>query len=262
MKSFAIRLVSGPVVMALLAGLGAACGYGVGFIAACVIVPIAAIVIGVGVAKVSDGWTAGFAVVLGILPGLGSAHAYNNIRELHTGELVRGVALADVPALRGKDRMTIRDAVARLDLQESRTRVSTWGSASTRQQITTTCSAYPLVPDGWTPADPVRVWRYTDDDHSGHAALTDEVFHPAAPGDLCRSAIDRVIERHGVRTADDAIYLEDMVSESADVRTNTLTGPFAVALVGGLWIVVVLYLGVREWFDDRRWRRNREKDSA
>jgi hypothetical protein len=261
MKGFVIRLLCGPALMALVGALGAPIGYYIGFIPACVILPIVAIAIGVVLAKTRlvDGMTAGFAAVLAVMPGIASAYGYHHVREIHTGDFVRQIALADVPTHRGTDRLTIRNGVGRVDLEESRSHTTTWGSASTRHSFTTTCTAYPIVPDGWTPADPVRVWRYTDDDHAIDRPLVEHVFHPEAPDELCRAAIDRVIARHDVRTADDPIYLEDMVSESADVTTIELSGPLALALLGGLWIVVVLYLGVRDGLSD--WRRRRRPRS-
>lgn len=252
MKALAINVLAGPVLMLLVCGVGMACGYYVGLIPACVVVVVVAIALGLRLARFAERVTAVLAVVLAALAGVAGAYGCHQLRELHTGAFARDVRLADLATLRGKDRLTLRDGLAREDLSETASETSRYGGPSDRQEITTSCRAYPIVPEGWTPAEPVPVWRFSDDDHGEPESLRARVFHPSEPDELCRKAIDRATAEDHLAVAPHPIYLEGMVSDSADAADNLWKGPFAVALLGGLWIMVALYTGARDALADRR----------
>jgi hypothetical protein len=233
------------------------CGYYFGFVAACIVVPIVVITLGVWLAKITAGSTAMLAVILGVLPGLVSAHGYRNIRELETGEFVLNVALAELPRFVDKDRLTLVGGIARGDLDEvSAHTIVSRGAPSERTRTTIYCEAFPIVPPAWTPSMPVQVWRFGETDPYQSHPLAGRVFRPSQPDELCRQAIDRAIAKFHLVTAPGAVYLEALVSESSDVGDNQLQGPFGVALLGGLWICVALFQAVRERIAER-WRRRR-----
>jgi hypothetical protein len=74
--AFALTLLSGPVLMAVLAGLGMALGYTLGFIGSCIVLPIIAIVLGIRLGRATSSTTALLAIACAILVGIGSAAAY------------------------------------------------------------------------------------------------------------------------------------------------------------------------------------------
>lgn len=238
MKQYLVRLLVGPALMASACGIGMFCGYVLGFVAACVIVPAIILVVGVVTARWVGGTSAMLAIVLALIPGLMAAHDYRNLRWLETGEFVRGVALADLPTLRAR-RLTLADGEARGDLGEIVSHTSTWGGPSDRMHQTSRCAAFPIVDERWSKTDPVRVWRFGDPEPSSTYSLRKRVFELAQPDDLCREAIERATAQSHLTTAPDAVYLEAKVVESSDEHENRWTGLLAVAGLGGLWIVVV-----------------------
>ena len=254
MKDFAVRLLVGPALIALVCGLGMPCGYFLGFIPGIVIVVVAAIVLGVLSARFAGGTTAMIAAALAIVAGLAGAYSYHTLHDLRTGAFVRDVRLADLPALDRKDRLTLREGVAREGMFEVAEETSVTGAGSDRHETHTVCVAYPIVPEGWKGSDPVSVWRFGDMDRIQGETIREHVFHPSQPDALCRKAIARVVAKHDLRVADHPVYLEAMVSDSPHVSDNRLEGPFAIAFLSGSWIVVALYLSAREALGDW-WRR-------
>lgn len=246
-KSAALTVLSGPLLMAALCGLGMPLGYYLGPIAAGIILGVVAIGLGVLLARFTSGLTAGLAVVLGVLPGIASSLGYHNLRELDAGTFVRDVPLAELPRYSGKDRLTLRDGEAHQELSELAVeKVVLQKGPSDRLTVTVSCEAWPIAPEGWSRSEPVPVWRFGDTPHRQFAALSEAVFHPGPPSELCQKAIDRAQAKHHLTTAPGAIFLEDYVSDSRDEASNRRQGPFAVALLGFLWVVVALYQVVRQ----------------
>jgi len=260
-KDLLIRVFAGPLMIAALAALGMGLGYVVGFIAACVIVPIVAIVACIWLGKRTTDMIGLMAFVLGLIAGLLAADGCHKVRQLETGAFVRGVALDDLPRARDKDRLTLRDAVLRRDLARhaidvyERPRVNGVG----KEKSSTECQAYPIVAPGWTEDDPVRVWRFGDHDWRSEPDASALVFRPAEPSALCKRAIARAVRKAHLTTAPDAIYLEALVQDHPDVRSNELQGVSAVVGLGALWIVVALVQSAREWLGDWWSRRTRRR---
>ena len=233
MTALLLTVAGGPVMMmAVLAGLGIPCGYYLGFTASCVALPIAAIALGVGYGKVADRMTGALAVIAATVTGLASAYGCNIVREVRTGELAQHVALAELSHQLDTDRLTLRDGVARRDLGHGSSREDVSGPASERWRVESACEAYPIVPAGWTASQPVTVWRFGDLPVSQFRPLADDVFRPGVPSELCRDAIARASAAFHLQTARDAVNLEQLVTTSADVETNELTGAFACASDG------------------------------
>ena len=257
MKDRLLVIFAGPVVMAILCAAGMPAGYFLGWIASCVVIPILAIALGVVVARLSSGGVAMLAVILGVLPGLAAAHGFRNLRELDTGEFARGVPLAKLPAVRERDRLTLRDGEMRRDLGATVTHVSTYESPSStaKEHLTTTCVVFPIVPAGWTPGAPIHAWRFGDREQISGRPIDEIVLQPGHPDELCRRGIAKATAGANLETAPDAVYLEALVSESSSRWGNTWSGPFAVALLGALWLVVAVVQAARDALDDRRRRR-------
>ncbi|MEO8878179.1 MAG: hypothetical protein ABI461_21480 [Polyangiaceae bacterium] len=254
MKELAITVFAGPLLMALLCGLGVPCGYYLGFIASCVIVAVVAIGLGVLLARVTDGLVAPLAALAAIATGVASAYGFNTVHELQSGAFARNVPLADLATLQDKDRLSLRDGVALEGLFEIASETSRSGGVGSRShQLTSFCEAYPIVPEGWTSGDAVQVWRFGEDDKIQGEPIAERVFHPGQPSDLCRKAINTVIAKHQITVVAHPIYLEARVSDSANADANRYEGAFAVALLGSLWIVVALFQGLRaSCVSDRR----------
>lgn len=255
MKQLAIDVLSGPLLMALLCGLGIPCGYSLGLIASGIVVAVVAVGLGIVLARVTETVTAMLAVVCAMLTGTASAYGFHCLRELDTGAFVRDVPMADLARLHGIDRLTLRDGTPREDFFEIASHTSVWGVGSDRHEVTTSCEAYPIVPEGWTKNDAVPVWRFGDDDQIEGVPIRERVFRPSAPDDLCRKAIDRAIANHRLVVDDHAIYLEAEVSDSPNVFDNRYKGAFAVALLGSLWIGIALYVHARAAIANRESRR-------
>jgi hypothetical protein len=252
MKEFALRLLAGPLLMAVTMLLGMVLGYYVGFIPSCIVLSAVALFLGIQIGKRTSVTVGMIAVVFAALTGVASAFGYHQVRQLESGDFARDVPLADLPRFRTKDRLTLRDGDSRVDLDGYVARVSKAGGASDRTYTTYECEAYPIVPDGWTPSAPVPVWRLGE---SADLGAPREVFHPGDPSETCRSAIDKAISDHRLTTAKDAVYLNAMDAESDDAGTNRLRGPMALALMGGMWIVVGLLQGLGDaisWWRDRK----------
>src|SRR5690242_7542593 len=152
--------------MALLWLIGMPCGYALGFGVSIAIVLVVAVALGAVIGKYTDGVVGMLAAACAILTGLMTAFGYSHVRELETGDFAVGVALTDLPHLRDKDRVTLRDGHPRADLGHLSTDRQVFGATGDRQVIITHCEAYPIVPDHWTTADPVAVWRIGDPDFS------------------------------------------------------------------------------------------------
>ncbi|MEO8797279.1 MAG: hypothetical protein ABI551_05280 [Polyangiaceae bacterium] len=260
MKRLALTVLSGPLLMALLCGLGMPCGYYLGFIASVFVLVVVAVALGVLLARFTERVTAMLAVVMAILPGLASAYGFHTLHELNTGAFAVGVSLVDLPKLEGHERLTLRDGEAREELFEITSHKSVAGAGSTQKVVVTECEAYPIVAKGWTRSDPVTVWRFGDDDPAQGKPLGERVFRPSAPDELCRSAIDRVIANRHLVDGAHPVYLEAMVSDSQDPSDNRYAGPFAVAFLGALWISIALYVSAREALGEW-WRRRRHRST-
>lgn len=126
--------------------------------------------------------------------------------------------------------------------------------------VVTYCDAYPIVPKGWERTDPVTVWRFGESNPIRGEPLSEHVFHPSAPDDLCRRAIDSVITKHHLVDGAHPVYLEAIANDSKDPSHNRYVGPFAVAFLGILWICVALYVSAREALGDW-WRRRHPRST-
>jgi len=254
MREFLVTLLVGPAMMIATAVLAALCVSFMPMLPACILEVAGAIALAIALRKRVAGGVLGFAVVAAGLAGAGAAIGFNNLRELRSGEFVRGVALAELPGLLGKDRLTLRDGVSHEELGGSASELVELGpdTPSQRSHTLVSCSAYPIEPQGWTRDSPVTIWRFGDDDPSSDTPLPDRVLHPGAPNELCRKAIDRAIQRRHLVVSVDAIYLEAKVSESADDRMNLYEGPFAVAFLSAIWIIVTAYVFATNAFSARR----------
>jgi hypothetical protein len=123
-----------------------------------------------------------------------------------------------------------------------------------RQTFITHCEAYPIVPDHWTTADPVAVWRIGDPDASLDP-WPQHVFHPASPDALCQRAIARAVADHHLHVAADPVYLKHEENESSGVDDNKVQGFGVLAVMSVLWILIALYVAardaVRDWWRAR-----------
>lgn len=250
-------IFAGPAVMAILCAAGMPAGYYLGWITSCVVIPILAIALGVVVARLTSSGVAMLAVVLGVLPGLAAAHGFHNLRELDSGDFVRGVPLAKLAAFRDRDRLTLRDGELRRDLGERVSHTSTYESPNSvaKEHLTTTCVVFPIVSADWTPGASIHAWRFGDPEPISGRPIDEMVLQPGRPDELCRRGIAKATARAHLETAPDAIYLEALVSESSSRSGNAWTGPFAVALLGGLWLIVAVVQVARDALADRRRHR-------
>lgn len=254
MKDFAISVLSGPLAMALLCAIGMPCGYYLGFVAGAVIVGILAIAVGIALAKITSTTTAMLAAVTAALAGAIGAYGLHVASNLETGAFVRDVPLADVAKLEGTDRFTLRDAVTREDMLEVTVHKGVSGSGSTRSVLITSCDAYPIVSADWTPAAAVSVWRFGEGDSIQGKPIGERVFRVGKPDELCERAIAKVVAKHHLTVAPQPVDLEALVSDSPSASENRYKGPFSVAFLGGLWIVVALFTSAREALATRRAR--------
>lgn len=242
LRGWVVGLLAGPVLMAVMFPIGLETGLHLGFVAACVLVPIVTIALGVVLGQFTGGTIALLAVLLAGVTGLGAADRYDNIRMLAVGDFVTHVPIAELPRVATKPRVTLAGADERHDLAETAYEVHRAGGPSSRTTTTHECEAFPIVPEGWTPGTPVRVWRFGDFDWSPR---DEHVFEPARPDALCRRAIAKATLAHHLTTARDAIYLEAKIGDSSDVADNQRDARFGLVFCAGLWMIVALYGGLR-----------------
>jgi len=230
--------ILGPACAAAALGLGRLLGAELGMVGGMIAMGILAIVVWVGVAIWRETATGFAAAIVWMFAGAMNVNAGNSVALLESGEHLVGAHVADVASWRGHERVTFADGMRRGDLMELAGHIvkRADGHRSTRFD---SCTAMPIVADGWKRGDPVKLWSL--EDRGASVPFSEQTFHVTTkPDDDCLRAIADVVAKHHVIADPDPIYLE-LVITSTDPASVKLSGMLAAAVTALVW------LGVLAW---------------
>jgi hypothetical protein len=215
-------IIAGPLIVLIAAVLGRALGDSLGFAAAGVIMGVLAIGVWIAIGWWRGGAVGFAAAVVWILPGLINAHVGNGLALLASGAHITDARIGEVESWRGHERVTFGDGELRNDLFGLAGHTTESGGGSRRHSRFDSCTATPIVPAGWTIAQPVKLWSL--DDGVASEPFARQTFHPvASPDPDCVRAIDRSIATRQLLRDPSPIFLE---------RVDTLSDPDALRLQG------------------------------
>lgn len=127
------------------------------------------------------------------------------------------------------------DAIIRVDLTATQSVMRRGGPR--------TYTVAPVVPSGWTPAEPVRFWMLAS---SGHHAATD--WRQAPPRGMrsadcreCDKAIAAILLEKGWTRADSYVVLRWSTDPADEATTDLLWFVGAIFMTGCVWTLLVRY---------------------
>jgi hypothetical protein len=219
--------------------------FGAGLIVTVLLAVLAtALLLPIGMNLGRNTWTSVIGLVVMVVPPFAGLGAINSPL---LGEVAVG-SVANASAAWWPSGYRFTDGTLRLDLAQQHLTVSY--SRQQGERFTTAIVA-PVVPQGWTPGEPVRVWAVARG--SSPPAAWARPFHAGVrlltlDSDYEKAADDAIVssrQRLGVVSSAHYVLIRWVADPARERRAAWLALLKIVTIVGGCWSVLVLCLGVR-----------------
>jgi hypothetical protein len=174
-----------------------------------------------------------------ILASFFAPSAWLEAEQLRNASFEDGISVRDVLHRPEVFHLRLRDGTARIDLAGH---AAAPGRNNKGQTITGYFSAYPIVPEGWTPQEPVTVWATRNPPPEGPL----EGFRVRNPG-YYADAADAAAQEHGLINHPHAVYVNLLDSVGWQIERLETKAGFLWTVPNLIWLVAALVFWLSEF---------------